>query len=127
MCAARALNTQALCRVATLKALPSDEEMAAGGFEHAGAMIHHLRESDPPSYKKLQAERCGQWGAPPPPGGLFVGQPLCRRVEQLLSLILHTIEVATRGEDDLMLTEKEVELFFGKKGIGGGGGGKEKG
>ena len=39
-------------------------------------------------------------------------------------MILHTIEINTRGEDDLILTEKECEIFFGKAQAGGSPSGK---
>ena len=105
----------ALCRVAALKALPTDEEVAAAGFAHAGGLLIHLRENDPPGYKRLVAERATPWGRAP-------CQPLARCVDHLISYVLHVIELATRGDDDLELTDKECQQFFGA----GGGGDKKK-
>jgi len=44
-----------------------------------------------------------------------VAQPLCRALDHLIRVILATIEAETRGADDLLLTDKECELFFGKE------------
>ena len=105
---------EALCRVAVLKALPTDEEITAGGYMHAGDMLVCLRDDDPPAYKALIRAHANPWGAWAVEGGLR--QPTCRCVEHVLTMIIHTIEVSTRGEDDLLLTEKECASYFGNGG-----------
>ena len=54
---------EALCRVAVLKALPTDEEITAGGYMHAGDMLVCLRDDDPPAYKALIRAHANPWGA----------------------------------------------------------------
>lgn len=96
---------EGICRLATLKALPDEEALAAGEWAHAGAYLCDLRENRPEEYGKFVRANANEWGAPP-------RQPLSRCVHHLMAYILFMIERSTRGADDLQLDEKEVALFF---------------
>ena len=97
---------EALCRVASLKALPTDNECEARGFANAAAWLRDMRDSSPEAYDRFVIERRNGWHQPP-------RQPLDRCVHHLLCVIVFHIESNTRGADDLELSEKEVDLFFG--------------
>ena len=96
---------EACCRVAALKALPDDGMLEEGA--NAGSFLCTLRESDPERYTSFVIERRGEWGCPP-------RQPLGRSVHHLVCYLLYKIESGTRGDDDMTLDEKEVDLFLGK-------------
>ena len=99
---------EALCRVAALKALPDDDMLEEGGFANAGVFLCTMRENDPERFTNFVMQRRGEWGCQPKQ------QPLGRSVHHLISYLLHKIESGTRGDDDMALDEKEVNLFLGK-------------
>ena len=79
-----------LCRVATLKAWPTDDELAASSFETAAEYLDGLRLSDEQALAALLAERATAWGAEP------AGPPTERCVVHLIGVIVHTITSALR-------------------------------
>lgn len=93
---------EAICRVAALKALPTDAEISDAGCSHAGSFLKHLSSSDPAAYELFLQERRAPWGELPSV------QPIARCVAHTLALLISTIEIQTRGSDNLRLTEKEV-------------------
>ena len=105
---------EALCRVAPMKAFPTDAEIGAVGQPDAGSYLAWLKETDEEAYEGLVASRATPWGDAPP-------QPHDRCVAHLLSLIIRTMEEDSRGTDDLVLTEAEVNDWV-KKTLKGGGG-----
>ena len=78
---------EALCRIAVLKALPTDNDLSAAGSADAGVYLDELRQRDTVKYQQLLLERQVGWGESPPQS-----EPRC--VEHLLALIAHRIELA---------------------------------
>lgn len=100
---------EALCRLAALKALPTDEEVKAAGHADAGGYLLQLRDEKPNLYEALLRERAV-------PLGGQLAQPIWRCVDHLVSLMIRTIEEGTAGKDDLQLSEHEAKNFLiGKK------------
>lgn len=75
---------EALCRVAVLKALPSDAEILASSATDAYEYIAMLDEEDETVYEAFLASHCSAWGAEPQ-------QPLARCVAHLMALIFRTM------------------------------------
>ena len=82
---------EALCRVACMKALPTDDEIFDAECMDAGTYLARLQLYDTPAYEKLINERKTPWGGEPT-------QPSHRCVAHLLSLIIRRIKVG-RGVD----------------------------
>ncbi len=137
---------EALVRVSTMKALPTDAELDAAGAADAGAYLIALR-GRPASYDAFVEARDAKWNSTP-------SQPIDRCLTHLLALFFRTIEAGeprsraatrarahrelraaqppspppdtprptapappdTAGEDDLRLTKREVTLFYQKGG-----------
>ena len=78
---------EALCRVAMLKALPTDDEIEAAGARDAGVYLEDLRSRDVSAYAELLRTRKTPWGGTPP-------QPEPRCVAHLLAVIAHQVELA---------------------------------
>ena len=104
---------EALVRVACLKALPTDDEVAASGFANACEYLEHLKTNEPDAYNSLLDERSAEWGDTP-------DQPTDRCVYHLLSIVITNIEGNSEGTDDLSLTPAEISSWM--KRVGGGGG-----
>ena len=83
---------EALCRVAVLKALPTDAEVDAASCRDAGVFLETLRERDSDAYDTLLRERRVAWGEEP-------RQPPERCVAHLLSLVVRRIEEGAGGVD----------------------------
>ena len=92
---------EALCRISVLKALPTDEEITAAGAADAHEYLAQLKLNDEEGYKTLLRERRTAWGVDP-------SQPTWRCVAHLCAIIVRTMEEASAGADNLMLTEQEV-------------------
>ena len=98
---------EAICRMGVLKALPTDDEIAAAGFSDAGMYMRHLKETDENTYEKMLAARAAPWpGAAP--------QPIERCVEHIVTIIIRSIEEQTVGADDMSLDKKELLEFMEK-------------
>lgn len=98
------LLLQALCRLATLKAFPTDEEIAAAGSScpNAAAYLANLQLNFADKYHTLQEERKGIWGKEP-------SQPLHRCVEHLWSLLVVALGLNT-GADGKTTGEQELTM-----------------
>lgn len=81
---------ESLCLVATLKALPCDEMLAAAGDLEGWHYVEHLREWKPAEYAAFVRRRKGKWGVAP-------NQPLCRTVDHLIRCIVHRIDSGQSG------------------------------
>ena len=102
---------EALVRVAVMKALPTDEEIAASGSKHAGEHMEKLKKDDEEMYDAMLRERAIPWGAEP------TLQSTAKCVKHTLDIMIHTIETETAGTDNLKLTEREVQLWLKQKGL----------
>lgn len=110
---------EVIVRMATLKALPTDEEIAEADVEDAGDFLLRLRSSDPLAYKHFLTACTPTFGQPPRQG-------VHRSVEHVCNLIMRTIAavVATAGDprkavkDMDNLTLEDVRLFkeIGRRG-----------
>jgi len=95
---------EALCRIAVLKALPTDEEIARSGLKDAGQYLHYLKCEATEEYNAIMSSRATLWGNPP-------RQRVDRCVDHLLSMIVFKIEEETCGHD-MDVTGKELHSFF---------------
>ena len=102
---------EAIVRLATLKALPTDEEVAASCLPDAGAYFRRMRRIHENHYHELMRTRGNQW-----PGELR--QPIWRCVDHLISIMIRAIQregsssAAQRGPDELVITPGELEEFI---------------
>lgn len=83
---------EALCRLAVLKALPTDEDLFFARVEHAGAFMDALEADDTVAYLEFIATRATPIGSEP--NGR---EPYHRMLAHLLELIFHRIEVQMGG------------------------------
>lgn len=105
---------EAVCRLAALTPLPTDEELADTGVQDAGLYMIYLSIRDPDAYQALLSERVGAWGRTPD------NQPFHRCVEHLITLMLRRVENAGRDlleggryniTGDAKLSEPEFRHF----------------
>ena len=112
---------EALCRLAILKALPTDYEISEGicrgdemaelrGCEDAGEYLARLLDDAPGEYQELMLERATPWGDEP-------DQPVCRCVAHLLSLIVRLIKREIAAEVATPLTEQQIIKWAKRKKI----------
>ena len=94
---------ECLMRFACLKALPTDEEIAAAGCNDAHGYIEWLRDEDENAYDEMMETRGTPWGSEPP-------QPADRCVDHLISMILRTIEATTTYGADKSLAHNRREM-----------------
>ena len=87
---------EALCYVATLKALPTDADIAAAGSRNAGAFLDELKARDALAHADFLHERRIEWGAQP-------SQPPERSVAHLMQVILHRLNSEAGGLDPTSL------------------------
>lgn len=103
---------EAICRMAMLKALPTDDEIVDAECEDASSYLAQLQLFDTPAYEKL-LERKNPWGAEP-------SQPAHRCVAHMMAVILRRIKVMGEDDDgaeiDQSLTEDEVRRWYKKNG-----------
>ena len=100
---------EALCRVSTLKALPTDREIAMSGCSDAGRYMVWLRVQDEEAYHALLAERAGGWGDE-------LRQPLARCLAHTIAIIFREMEEERksggRPSEVVGLTDKEIAHWF---------------
>jgi hypothetical protein len=96
---------EALCRLAALKALPTDGEIQEAGQYHAGTYLKWLALEDAGAYEALLSERGGSFGQPARPI-----QPIDRMVAHVVEMVLYEIELQTGsdGSGNLELTQSEI-------------------
>ena len=98
---------EALCRVAAIKALPTDEELTEAGMLHAPAFLNEMRETRPGEYEQFLLTRGGTWGG-------RLRQPLHKALGHLLNMIVAGCVPQRRvdGAEPLPpLTEKECIVY----------------
>ena len=94
---------EALCRLAALKALPTDEEIAEAGVSNAGTYLRQLKMSDADAYHMLLRTRAPEFGKPPL-------QPLPRAIDHFIECLI--VECQHGRDDELVLSEKDVNGFM---------------
>jgi len=93
---------EALCRVATLKSLPTDEEIAEAEAPNAGVYMKELAEEEPAAYDQLMKSRAIAFGATPL-------QPIWRCIEHLIQIIIVHVQGDSRERGaPLVLTDRQV-------------------
>lgn len=102
---------EATCRIALLKSLPTDEEIAAANHKHAGAYMAAYLEEEEDAYLMMLADRATPWGQEQ------TLQPVVRCVEHTISMMIHTMETDVAMTDNLKLSEFEAVSWFKAKGI----------
>ncbi len=108
---------EALVRVATMKALPTEEEVADAGCDDAGGFFLKLKAAF--KYDSFVRQNPQEWDQP-------LRQPIHKCVDALITIIIRHIEDETRGEDNLSLTEAEARAYLRVRGVGEGAAGKRK-
>ena len=76
---------EALCRLAALKALPSDLQIVRSGMVDAGWYLGDMREKQPSQYDSFLRANARTWGSSAP-----MSQPMARCIAHLLELMSHT-------------------------------------
>lgn len=93
---------EALCRLSTIKALPTDKEIQEAGYEDACTYLLQLANEEQDEYQELLKTREGTWGVPP------TLQPIDRCVEFMCHLLIVQCQGGLERKEgsDLVLTEK---------------------
>lgn len=116
---------EALGRIAVLKALPTDAELAQSGCSDAGVFMQKLQASTlsasfieslglrwEPGWDALtafQRSRAAGWGE------TSLAQPLARCLHHTICCIIRTIEEDSHGADDMSLKLSEVKNWMSRK------------
>ena len=99
---------ECMCRLALLKALPTDAEIESSGCANAGEFLQELLDEDPYSHALFLEQNCTQWGE-------VARQPPERCVAHFLEVVFFRIEVQTcgkgRGDDDDVLSAKTIQTW----------------
>eukprot|EP00325_Prymnesiales_sp_UTEX-LB-985_P017447 CAMPEP_0174751002 /NCGR_PEP_ID=MMETSP1094-20130205/98971_1 /TAXON_ID=156173 /ORGANISM="Chrysochromulina brevifilum, Strain UTEX LB 985" /LENGTH=213 /DNA_ID=CAMNT_0015956429 /DNA_START=56 /DNA_END=697 /DNA_ORIENTATION=+ len=100
---------EALCRLATLKAFPTDEEIEAAGDSDAGLYMSRLKNEQEDQYETMLTERAGRWGDIPG------NQPMHRCIHHMLMMIIRRVEDSeVNGHNttsDLKISPKEFRQW----------------
>jgi len=105
---------EALCHLSLLKALPTDEQLAASKHLDASTHLAELLKADKAAFKQMLASGGTEWGEGVHlngykiPGG-STADPLPRRLEHMIHVILRRVEVAC-GQKDPRVLPGTVEL-----------------
>ena len=95
---------EALCRVSQLKALPTDKQIEESGQEDGGAFLLGLEDNDNMAFKAFLKSHDNkmEWGDE------HRGQPIARRVEHLVHMIVRVIEGAVTKQTDMQISHAEI-------------------
>jgi len=98
---------EAIVRLATMKCVPTDDEVEQGGFDDGGQMLLTLR-SNPAEDYAFRSKRPAVWNMP-------LRQPIWRCVHHLICFFARIIELRVHGVNaygnDLQLKRREVLAF----------------
>ena len=101
---------EALCRIAVMKALPSDEEIVAADCSNAGEFLAQLKRDDEATYLTMMNARATAWGAE------RAHEPTPRCVAKMLEVLIYTIKTgsgqAEAGKKMGKLTERELRKWM---------------
>lgn len=81
---------EALCRIAVLKMMPTEEDFASSGQKDAGAFLSEMYNTNEEAYKDMLRERAPGWGAEPT-------QPMQDCITRLFEVITYAIDLKTGG------------------------------
>ena len=96
---------EAIVRLCTMKALPTDDQIDEAGAEDAGEFILELQK-DPKAWDNFLSENEQTWDVEPP-------QPIARCVDHLLTLLVRVVELNTAGAHvDGSASTSEVRKFW---------------
>ena len=96
---------EALCRVAVLKALPTDEEIQSAGCAHAGVYLEWLELEEPDAYEQLVETRNTDFGDEPD------YQPIHRCVAHLIETMIYRIERLAGVEYDANVPREKTLML----------------
>ena len=99
---------EAIVRMATMKSMPFDDEIEASGSADGGQYLLELQEH-PTLHKMFLDSHHQEWDDPPL-------QPIHRSVDHLASLIVRTVDEATKGRTDGVISKEEARLFHASGG-----------
>ena len=105
---------EAIVRMATLKALPTDAEIEAYDCADAASYFIKLRADEEDRYQQILNSRGNQWGAPPK-------QPIARCVSHVCSMIVRRVEEDSGGTSatvDMDVTWQEAKFWCKKHSFG---------
>ena len=112
---------EALCRVARLKALPTEVEVLAAGCTDAGELMLQLWDAPDSHREWFESARYYQWGEDALHDPQTEQQlPMAKRVEQLLMIIIRVVESESQtggGLGDAKLTQREAAKWVKKHGV----------
>ena len=112
---------EALCRVARLKALPTEAEVTASGCADAGELMLQLWENNDAHHEWFKRARYYQWGEDAALDPQVEQQlPMAKRVEQLLLIIIRVVESESQtggGLGDARLTQREANKWVRKHAV----------
>jgi len=80
---------EAVCHIATIKRLPTDDQIFEHGYEDAGEFLVMLRKESPADYKDFMAETVREWDESLP-------QPIFRLVDHTCSLLARSFASVRR-------------------------------
>jgi hypothetical protein len=96
---------EAICRLATLKALPTSAEVDESGAPDAGIYMARFKIDDEEAYDQMLIDRAGSWGSLP------AFQPADRCVYHMVNIMIRRIEdsddAVAETKSDLIITSKE--------------------
>lgn len=105
---------EAIVRMATMKCVPTDEEVEQAGFDDGGQLLLALR-SNPSEDKAFRSVRPAVWNMP-------LRQPIWRCAHHLLCFFARIIELRVHGVNvyshNLKLSQREVTNFKKNQKIG---------
>ena len=93
---------EALCRIAILKALPTDDEIASAGCADAGAYVARLMHSNAAGYKSL-LERKASWGSRP-------SQPAERCLAHLIAIMSWSVKPPVDPDEGILETITQADV-----------------
>ena len=99
---------EAIVRIATMKCVPTDAEVEAGGFDDGGQMLLALRSS-PAEDRAFRASRPAEWNMP-------LRQPIWRCVHHLIAFMARVVAQRVHGSTSTgalkpELSRREVAAF----------------
>ena len=98
---------EALCRMSSLKALPTLDEIDVAGEADAGSFLLNLKELNADRYAAYLADPAHrvEWGDEPR------GEAIYQRVEHLIHLLIRTIEGDVTSSSNMQISPAEMKAW----------------